>query len=166
MEVEFNFLFNWIKYDMQIPFEKELNFTFQMMPYKNNDNIKIITKKISEINHISKVEFKLSNPIKINFVDKTAYVYIEPTVYFYPSETILGWKLQSIPTWLEDVVQTHTLAVKNIVIGTASHYINELRNEAKEIIKNYSIKYAQLMHHNAIAILDFMEKNYDKFIVK
>jgi hypothetical protein len=160
MIVEFNILFNMVKLDMTIEYESdELNFSNRIQA--TPDNIRYLLNRFNSIDRISKVTFTCRELLEITHEDETFPFKLDATIYFYPSRPLVAWTPdREIPDWLTEIMAVHLSALRPTIIGTARHYLPELKAAAKATVKANANRRARIMRSNAEAIMTFLGEDF------
>jgi hypothetical protein len=183
--VSFRMIYGMADFDMFIEYEAD-GFEFGVRVNSTANNIDHITERYNAINRNNKVSFVGKSVLHARYLQRYKHgilpvIYpiskdhiedsffhpdkvikvdfaLHATMYFYDSGSIIQWKIGGdLPYWLEQDVLIHLAALKPQIIGTAEHYLPQLRQAAKAEVTANAIRRANMMRDNADDILSFLE---------
>jgi hypothetical protein len=134
-----------IEFLMDIPYEGD-NLEFDPNLHRTRENIEILTRRFSIIAETKRVD--LIGHVEIQDVEFT----LQGSIYFYRNPYLV-WKL---PEVIIPHVDTYLTALEPELIGTAQHYLRELKYLAKKNVCETAIHRAHIMKKNANAIMAFL----------
>lgn len=162
MMVTFNFLFNKVKYDMTIVYESD-DLYFSNRIQATPDNIRYLINRFSTIDRIQHVIFTCRKPLEVVWDGAVYWFRLHAHVYLYPSKTILSWNIDGnddLPEDFINMMNIHLGAIHNNIVGTASHWLPDLKDAAKATVKANANRRARIMRANAEAIMTFLGEDF------